>query len=105
MSGDPRSYEDFRIRWFENDVLNVAQNCTTEVESALASHVAVAVQLGPFAAPDVVQWAPGLPRTRRGKIIRRVLREIAAIQLDRLADISTLDDSSVVSQLVQGRRV
>jgi acetyl-CoA synthetase len=61
-------------------------------------------QIGPFAAPDVIQWAPGLPKTRSGKIMRRILRKIASNETDQLGDISTLADPSVVAQLVTDRR-
>jgi len=60
-------------------------------------------QIGAFAAPDVIQWAPGLPKTRSGKIMRRILRKIAANETEQLGDISTLADPSVVSQLVNER--
>jgi acetyl-CoA synthetase len=60
-------------------------------------------QIGAFAAPDVIQWAPGLPKTRSGKIMRRILRKIAANETEQLGDISTLADPSVVSQLVSDR--
>jgi acetyl-CoA synthetase len=60
-------------------------------------------QIGPFATPDVIQWAPGLPKTRSGKIMRRILRKIAANETEQLGDISTLADPSVVAQLVTGR--
>ncbi|GIL91937.1 hypothetical protein Vretimale_18561 [Volvox reticuliferus] len=59
--------------------------------------------IGPFAAPDVIHWAPGLPKTRSGKIMRRVLRKIASKEEDQLGDISTLADPSVVQQLVDLR--
>jgi acetyl-CoA synthetase len=60
-------------------------------------------QIGAFAAPDVIQWAPGLPKTRSGKIMRRILRKIAANETEQLGDISTLADPSVVAQLVSDR--
>lgn len=60
-------------------------------------------QIGAFAAPDVIHWAPGLPKTRSGKIMRRILRKIASNQLDELGDISTLADTSVVDQLISLR--
>jgi len=63
----------------------------------------VSDQIGAFAAPDVIQWAPGLPKTRSGKIMRRILRKIAANETEQLGDISTLADPSVVSQLVSER--
>lgn len=57
-------------------------------------------QIGAFAAPDRIHWAPGLPKTRSGKIMRRILRKIASRQLEELGDISTLADPSVVDQLI-----
>lgn len=57
-------------------------------------------QIGAFAAPDKIHWAPGLPKTRSGKIMRRVLRKIALKQLDEVGDISTLADPAVVDQLI-----
>ena len=59
--------------------------------------------IGPFAAPDVIQWAPGLPKTRSGKIMRRILRKIAENELGSLGDTSTLADPSVVDDLVKNR--
>ncbi len=59
--------------------------------------------IGPIAAPDVIQWAPGLPKTRSGKIMRRILRKIAANELDSLGDISTLADPAVVQNLIEHR--
>jgi acetyl-CoA synthetase len=61
-------------------------------------------QIGPIAAPDAIQWAPSLPKTRSGKIMRRVLRKIAADDSDDLGDTSTLADSTMVEGLVSGRR-
>jgi acetyl-CoA synthetase len=60
-------------------------------------------EIGPIASPDVLQWAPGLPKTRSGKIMRRILRKIAANEIDSLGDTSTLADPGVVSELVSGR--
>ncbi|MGC1304540.1 MAG: acetate--CoA ligase [Caulobacteraceae bacterium] len=60
-------------------------------------------EIGRFAAPDVIQWAPGLPKTRSGKIMRRILRKIAENQTDQLGDISTLADPGVVDDLVKNR--
>ncbi len=56
-------------------------------------------EIGPIATPDVIHWAPGLPKTRSGKIMRRILRKIAANEADQLGDISTLADPSVVEHL------
>lgn len=63
----------------------------------------VTAEIGPFARPDLIQWAPGLPKTRSGKIMRRILRKIAANELDNLGDISTLADPSVVENLIAHR--
>jgi len=60
-------------------------------------------EIGPFAAPDVIQWAPGLPKTRSGKIMRRILRKIAENEVGALGDTSTLADPSVVEDLVRNR--
>ncbi len=62
-------------------------------------------QIGPIATPDHLQWAPGLPKTRSGKIMRRILRKIAENQPDQLGDISTLADPSVVQHLVDTRLI
>ena len=60
-------------------------------------------EIGPIASPDLIQWAPGLPKTRSGKIMRRILRKIAADESDDLGDTSTLADPAVVSDLVENR--
>ncbi|VVO38969.1 Acetyl-coenzyme A synthetase [Pseudomonas fluorescens] len=57
-------------------------------------------EIGPIASPDVIQWAPGLPKTRSGKIMRRILRKIATGEYDGLGDISTLADPGVVQHLI-----
>ena len=62
-------------------------------------------QIGPIATPDFLQWAPGLPKTRSGKIMRRILRKIAENAPDQLGDTSTLADPSVVKSLVDERLV
>ena len=59
--------------------------------------------IGPFAAPDAIQWAPGLPKTRSGKIMRRILRKVAEGDVSNLGDITTLADPSVVEDLVRNR--
>jgi acetyl-CoA synthetase len=60
-------------------------------------------EIGPIASPDVIQWAPGLPKTRSGKIMRRILRKIAANEIDSLGDTSTLADPGVVRDLTDNR--
>jgi acetyl-CoA synthetase len=67
----------------------------------LVSHVRQ--EIGAIASPDILQWAPGLPKTRSGKIMRRILRKIAANELDNLGDTSTLADPSVVEDLIRNR--
>jgi acetyl-CoA synthetase len=71
------------------------------LRKALVDHVRK--EIGPIATPDVIQWAPGLPKTRSGKIMRRILRKIAANELDSLGDISTLAEPAVVDDLVANR--
>ena len=60
-------------------------------------------EIGPIAKPDIIQWAPGLPKTRSGKIMRRILRKIAANELENLGDTSTLADPGVVDHLIENR--
>jgi acetyl-CoA synthetase len=60
-------------------------------------------EIGPFAAPDIIQWAPGLPKTRSGKIMRRILRKVAENDIGNLGDVTTLADPSVVDDLVNNR--
>jgi acetyl-CoA synthetase len=63
----------------------------------------ITTEIGPIAKPDLIQWAPNLPKTRSGKIMRRILRKVAANDVDNLGDTSTLADSSVVEDLVGER--
>ena len=75
---------------------------TDELKKILVGHVRTVI--GPIATPDKLQFAPGLPKTRSGKIMRRILRKIAHGQVDELGDTSTLADPSVVDNLVKGRQ-
>jgi acetyl-CoA synthetase len=61
-------------------------------------------EIGPIATPDIIQWAPGLPKTRSGKIMRRILRKIVENHYDNLGDTTTLADPGVVQNLIQGRK-
>jgi len=61
-------------------------------------------EIGPIATPDFIQWAPGLPKTRSGKIMRRILRKVAENDYENLGDISTLADPAVVADLVDNRK-
>jgi len=63
----------------------------------------VRTEIGPIATPDVIQWAPGLPKTRSGKIMRRILRKIAENDYGALGDTSTLADPAVVDDLIGNR--
>jgi acetyl-CoA synthetase len=63
----------------------------------------VRTEIGPIAKPDLIQWAPGLPKTRSGKIMRRILRKIAENDFATLGDTSTLADPSVVEELIENR--
>jgi len=74
---------------------------TDELRVELVKHVRK--EIGPIATPDVLQWAPGLPKTRSGKIMRRILRKIAENEVDNVGDITTLADPSVVEHLVANR--
>jgi acetyl-CoA synthetase len=81
--------------------LNKGVEATDALRKALVAQVRE--EIGPIAAPDVIQWAPGLPKTRSGKIMRRILRKIAENELGALGDTSTLADPSVVDDLVKNR--
>ncbi len=137
---------DYWITGRVDDVINVSGHRmgTSEVESALVAHKAVAeaavvgypheikgqgiyayvtlmngveptddlrkeleqwvrAEIGPIAKPDLIQWAPGLPKTRSGKIMRRILRKIAENDYSSLGDTSTLADPSVVDELIENR--
>ena len=76
-----------------------------EINEALKKELLALVgkEIGGFARPELIQWAPGLPKTRSGKIMRRILRKIACNELDTLGDISTLADPSVVDSLIEQR--
>jgi acetyl-CoA synthetase len=81
--------------------LKIGMRQSDELKKELVQHVRKVV--GPIATPDVIQWAPGLPKTRSGKIMRRILRKVAANELDNLGDTSTLADPAVVEDLVANR--
>ena len=74
---------------------------TDELKKELVKHVRK--EIGPIASPDVIHWAPGLPKTRSGKIMRRILRKIAENEPDKVGDTSTLADPSVVEDLIANR--
>jgi acetyl-CoA synthetase len=76
-----------------------------ETSDALKEELVLLVrkEIGPFAKPDIIQWAPGLPKTRSGKIMRRILRKVAENDIDNLGDTSTLADPSVVDNIIKYR--
>ncbi|MEZ5814349.1 MAG: acetate--CoA ligase [Alphaproteobacteria bacterium] len=81
--------------------LNAGKEPSEEVKKAIIQ--TVRAEIGPIATPDIIQWAPGLPKTRSGKIMRRILRKIASNEADQIGDVSTLADPAVVDDLVKGR--
>ena len=93
-------------------VMDLASFCAHERVQALVMGTSdlvkelrtwVRTEIGPIASPDLIQWAPGLPKTRSGKIMRRILRKIASNELENLGDTSTLADASVVENLINNR--
>ncbi|HMD64599.1 MAG TPA: acetate--CoA ligase [Stellaceae bacterium] len=81
--------------------LRVTETPSEELRRELVAWVRQ--EISPIAAPDLLQWAPGLPKTRSGKIMRRILRKIAANEHDALGDVTTLADPTVVDELVDNR--
>jgi acetyl-CoA synthetase len=82
--------------------LNVGESPSDELKKELVQWVRK--EIGPIASPDWLQWAPGLPKTRSGKIMRRILRKIAENEFANLGDTSTLADPAVVDDLVDNRQ-
>lgn len=82
--------------------LNAGEPSTDELKKELVQWVRK--EIGPIASPDWLQWAPGLPKTRSGKIMRRILRKIAEDEFSNLGDTSTLADPSVVTSLIENRQ-
>ena len=83
----------------------VTLNAGTEATDALKKELVglVRKEIGPIASPDVIQFAPGLPKTRSGKIMRRILRKVAANEVDNLGDTSTLAEPAVVDDIIENR--
>jgi len=82
-------------------ILKVGQTGSDDLKKALVAHVRK--EIGPIASPGKLQFVPGLPKTRSGKIMRRILRKVASGELDQLGDTSTLADPSVVDEIVKNR--
>ena len=80
-----------------NEGVTVSDELTTAVRNWVRK------ELSPIASPDMIQWSPGLPKTRSGKIMRRILRKISENLIDELGDTSTLADPSVVDDLIANR--
>ena len=81
--------------------LNAGEEYTDALRDELKQQVRTAI--GPIATPDVIHWAPGLPKTRSGKIMRRILRKIATDETDSIGDTSTLADPAVVESLIANK--
>jgi acetyl-CoA synthetase len=81
--------------------LNAGEEPTDDLRKELVQWVRK--EIGPIASPDLIQWAPGLPKTRSGKIMRRILRKIAENDYSNLGDTSTLADPGVVDDLISNR--
>ncbi len=82
-------------------ILKVGQAGSDDLKKQLVAHVRK--EIGPIASPGKIQFVPGLPKTRSGKIMRRILRKVASGEIDQLGDISTLADPSVVDEIVRNR--
>ena len=81
--------------------LNAGEEPTDELRKELVQWVRQ--EISPIASPDLIQWAPGLPKTRSGKIMRRILRKIAENDFGNLGDTSTLAEPQVVDDLIENR--
>jgi acetyl-CoA synthetase len=82
--------------------LNAGEEGDADFEQELRRHVRT--EISPIATPDLIHFTPGLPKTRSGKIMRRILRKIAENDFGNLGDTSTLADPSLVDSLIEGRR-
>jgi acetyl-CoA synthetase len=82
-------------------ILKVGYEGTEELKKELIAHVRR--EIGPIASPGKIQFVPGLPKTRSGKIMRRILRKVASGEIDQIGDVTTLADPSVVEEIVRGR--
>ena len=82
--------------------LNAGVAGTDEKKAEMVKQVRT--EIGPVATPDLIQWAPGLPKTRSGKIMRRILRKIAENDYSNLGDTSTLAEPAVVDDLIENRQ-
>ena len=83
-------------------ILKTGNEGSEELKKQLREHVRK--EIGPIATPDLIQFADGLPKTRSGKIMRRILKEIAKNNVEHLGDTTTLADPGVVQDLIEGRQ-
>jgi acetyl-CoA synthetase len=81
--------------------LNAGVEKSDDLKKTLVTHVRK--EIGPIATPEKIQWADALPKTRSGKIMRRILKKVAADDIDAIGDTSTLADPSVVDEIVKNR--
>ena len=81
--------------------LMTGESYTDDLKKELANWVRSVI--GPIATPDVIQWAPNLPKTRSGKIMRRILRKVACNEEESIGDTSTLNEPDVVDELIENR--
>ena len=98
--GIPHEIKGESIYAFVTPMININTNDSLKAE--LIQHVRT--KIGPLATPDHIQWAPALPKTRSGKIMRRILRKIASNDLDDLGDTSTLADPNIIDQLIKDKK-
>ena len=82
--------------------LNTGEKSSDDLKNELKNWVRK--QIGPIATPDIIQFTEGLPKTRSGKIMRRILRKIAANEHDQLGDTSTLADPSIVDNILENKK-
>jgi acetyl-CoA synthetase len=83
-------------------ILKVGLTGSDDLKKQLVAHVRK--EIGPIASPGKIQFPPGLPKTRSGKIMRRILRKVASGDIDQLGDTTTLADPSIVDEIVKGRQ-
>lgn len=101
MVGYPHDIKGYGIYAFVT--LNSGVEGNKKIESECVK--LVREKIGPIANPDYIQFSPGLPKTRSGKIMRRILRKIAAGEIDSLGDTSTLADPNVVQQIIDNFKI
>ena len=101
---DPAVQERYRTA-YKGELARQLESKGVEVNEELTKEVSnwVRKELSPIATPDLIQWSSGLPKTRSGKIMRRILRKIAANEYEQLGDTSTLADPGVVDTLIEQR--